>query len=417
VTSRLYDVKSSKALQVILDSVSTPKLRLGYSVDEGVVTVTTVEEIQHQMISTRLYDIRDLLVQPPDADPQPGVLGLSPTTRPADTGAARQNEQNRLPPKTRDELVKDIVHLVTDTVATDTWKENGGSIGAIKELSGQLIVNQTPENHRLLATLLEQLRETKGIQVTVEARFVTCDEDVLGRLLKEWGKAAPAGMNPTTLPELPTPRGSQGRVPTGVFLDDKQVDQLLRVARAENENVVVSAPRMTLFNGQRAYVLASTQQPYVQDYAAIARGGEVRYEPAMGIAEMGVLTDIQATVSADRHYATLTIHPKLTTLVGMNTLPWPGRPAGSNLTVQVPDMKTTEMRTTVSVPDGGTVLLGGLEYPGPAAGPTTGPSTKPATTRPERNMVLLVKPRLLLQRERAQREFPLLAPATTRAAQ
>jgi hypothetical protein len=31
-------------------------------------------------------------------------------------------------------------------------------------------------------------------------------------------------------------------------------------------------------------------------------------------------------------------------------------------------------------------------------------------------MVLLVKPRLLLQRERAQREFPLLAPATTRAA-
>src|SRR5205085_2841849 len=122
-----------------------------------------------------------------------------------------------------------------------------------------------------------------------------------------------------------------------------QVNQLIAAAPGERESVVVSAPRMTLFSGQRAYVLAGTDHAYVQDYAAIAKGGEIRYEPVMGTAQAGVLTDMQATVSADRRFATLTIHPKLTSLIGMNRIPWSDRPAGSNLTIQVPDMKTTEM--------------------------------------------------------------------------
>src|SRR6185369_4819613 len=65
------------------------------------------------------------------------------------------------------------------TVSTETWKDNGGTVGSLRELSGQLIVTQTPENQRNLVKLLEQLRETRAIQVTVEARFLKVQRNFL----------------------------------------------------------------------------------------------------------------------------------------------------------------------------------------------------------------------------------------------
>src|SRR5882724_6762662 len=66
-----------------------------------------------------------------------------------------------------------------DTVNTDSWKDRGGSVGALRELEGQLIVTQTPENHRQLKNLLDQLREERAIQVTVETRFLTVQRNFL----------------------------------------------------------------------------------------------------------------------------------------------------------------------------------------------------------------------------------------------
>ena len=70
-------------------------------------------------------------------------------------GNGQQNAQQEKGP-TRQELVDQIIKLITDTVAPDSWRDAGGSVGSIKELSGQLIVTQTPENQRQLTNLLEQ---------------------------------------------------------------------------------------------------------------------------------------------------------------------------------------------------------------------------------------------------------------------
>src|SRR5206468_9336763 len=80
---------------------------------------------------------------------------------------------------TRQELVDQIVKLSEETVDPNSWRDNGGQVGAIKELSGQLIVTQTADNQRQLINLLEQLRETRAIQVTVEARFVSVSRNYL----------------------------------------------------------------------------------------------------------------------------------------------------------------------------------------------------------------------------------------------
>lgn len=370
INLRLYNIKVSKALDIVLDSVATPKVRLGYTIDEGVISVSTDEDLSKNVL-TRVYDIRDLLVDVPDYDPAAATrpaTTVMPTTGPATAPATR-------PTKTEVEAVREalstqVIHLIQETVGPDSWRETGGKVGAIKHLSGQLVVTQTPENHQSLRRLLDQLREQKNIQALVEARYVSCDEAFMTDLLARMG--LPAGPNGGPVPRVGGGNAFEGGpaspVLAGGFLTAEQADQILRAVQTSPDAAVLAAPRLTLFNGQRGYVMVGTSRAYVRDYVAVVGpAGETRYEPRIGDAESGVTLDVQSTASADRKYVTLTLRPKVTTLAGLAQAPWPGGPAGSGLAVQVPDLRTSGLTTTVSVPDGGTVLLGGMADTGIAA--------------------------------------------------
>jgi beta-lactamase regulating signal transducer with metallopeptidase domain len=437
VSVRLRDVRFGKALTVVLDSVSKPKARLGYTIDEGVISISTTEDLAKNVL-TRVYDVRDLLVVVPDYTDAPNLgLGTWPSTRPVPATvpttvpATAATTQPADPANARKAAVDAVVRLVTQTIDPDSWRENGGSVGAIKELSGQLVVTQTPENHRDLTHLIEQLHEGKSIQVTVEGRFISCDDGEIDGLIARWRKEA-AATRPASRPAADPAAAAGGLAKTrpaagdgadpataGVFLTNPQADELLAAIQRSPAASVVTAPRLTVFNGQRAYVLVSTQRAYVRDFATVvAAGGETRYEPIIDTVEAGVMLDVQATASANRQYVSLSLRPRLSAMTGKKEVPWPGRPAGSTLTVQEPVVKTSELRTLVSVPDGGTVLFGGLEDPGLNTGPlaadpanpppTTGPATTRASARPGRRMYLLVRPVMIVQNEVEQRQFPLL---------
>jgi uncharacterized membrane protein YgcG len=70
VTARLKDVRFSKALNTILSDVGGGNIKLSYTIDEGVITVSTAEDLAKNT-NTRVYDIRDLLVEVPDFDNAP----------------------------------------------------------------------------------------------------------------------------------------------------------------------------------------------------------------------------------------------------------------------------------------------------------------------------------------------------------
>jgi type II secretory pathway component GspD/PulD (secretin) len=307
---------------------------------------------------------------------------------------------NEAPP-TRD-AVHEIIHLLIDTVDRLSWREAGGNVGAIRELSGQLIVTQTPENQRQVARLLEQLRETRAVQLVVQAHLLTVDPKVWKKLGVEWPPDPPAG----AAGAVP---GGAARGSAGVFLSAEQVSQLLRAAQEQDGSHIFSAPRLMLFNGQRAYVMIGHEQPYVTGFrAVVGRDGQKTFEPEVEYAMSGMVVDITATASRDRKSATLTLRPQVGALTGMTEVPWPGRPEGSNLTVQEPQMRLTEVHTTVSIPDGGTLLLGGLEDVDGALG-NIGPATRPAATQPAapgqaRMIYMLVKPTIIVQREVEQKQ-------------
>lgn len=414
VFARLRDVTFSKSLQVVLDSVSGGQKKIAYAVDEGVITISTRDELSKN-VTVRVYDIRDLLVIVPDVEPDE-----TSTSRPSDAQGAssRPSSVPRTTPSrspSRDELVKQIITLIEDTVASDGWKDRGGSICALRELQGQLIVTQTPENQREIVKLLEQLRESRSIQVQVAARCISCRESVVAELLSKWQKTTTPIKQPTPIDRPAMLRSSAG---FGVFLDDAQVNQLLRARERSPQSAVLTAPRLTLFNGQRARVKATSPRQYVRDYATVRTPqGDTRYEAINATADPGLILDVQATVSADRKYVTLTLRPKVSALLGMNSAPWPSRPPGSNQLVQEPRMKVSELQTTVTVPDQGTVLLGGLQDPGIGNSDLTGqPAKQPAAPAEAesaghlRAIFLLVKPFVILHPMAEQKPWPLLHP-------
>jgi type II secretory pathway component GspD/PulD (secretin) len=219
-------------------------------------------------------------------------------------------------------------------------------------------------------------------------------------------------------------------------LDNFSVSMLLRATQASQHTSIVTAPRVTLFNGQRAYVLVVRQQSYVSNLTPVVGAGVVSFAPTIDVVESGVKLDVQATVSSDRKYVTLTLRPQLSELIGLFNFTFQvggstnfgggigggivtgsGSPTGI---IQQPEIQLTEVRTTVSVPDGGTLLLGGQTLSGETTREAGVPVlskvpflkrlfTNRSEAKDETVLLILVKPTIIIQREAEQKQFPLLS--------
>ena len=477
VTANVHNVKFSKALDLILESVGGGQTKLGYTVDEGVFTISTQEDLGKNVV-IRVYDIRDLLVSMPDFTDAP-QLSLSQNQSQGGGGGGTalgqggggggiqqsstlfgqgqgQNNQNRDSGPTRQELVDSIQKLIEDNVATETWKDNGGSVGSLRvfDPSGQLIVTQTPENHRQLVALLDRIREERAVQVTVETRFVTVarnfledvgvDLNFLFNINSSWSKKF--GTIPVTSPDstfvqnpstaVPGSLGGAITTPTGLstaatYLDDFQVQLVMRAVQASVNSTIVTAPRVTLFNGQRAYVLVATSKTYVSNLTPVVSTGVSSFAPTPSQTPSGTLLDVQATVSADRKYVTMTLRPWVSNLLDLVPFTFQGATsatatgsgtvvaaAGSG-TIQLPETAQTLIRTTVSVPDGGTLLLGGQTIAAETTREVGVPVlskipylkrlfTSRSMAKDESILLILVRPTIVMQREIEQKQFPLL---------
>ena len=63
---------------------------------------------------------------------------------------------------TRQENIDMLIWLILEYVDADSWRDNGGSLGAIRELGGLLIVNQLPENQKQVERVLRNLRKMRA---------------------------------------------------------------------------------------------------------------------------------------------------------------------------------------------------------------------------------------------------------------
>jgi hypothetical protein len=133
VTIRLEQLPLESILQLMLDS-----LELDFTVRDGVVLITTPEDVEGQL-RTRVYPVLDLvLVEVPSGKARAKSLGAD---------------------------YDSLIDLITATIKPDSWDDVGGP-GAIDSLpnAGALVVSQTRDVQRQVESLLIMLRRAKTRQ-------------------------------------------------------------------------------------------------------------------------------------------------------------------------------------------------------------------------------------------------------------
>lgn len=209
----------------------------------------------------------------------------------------------------------------------------------------------------------------------------------------------------------------------GSFLDNIQVDFLIRATQADQRSTLLTAPRLVLFNGQRSWVAVVNQQAFVSRLQPQVASGAAAQEPEVSQLTTGAVLDVRATVSADRRYVTMTLRPGVGRLLGLQTFLFTTGPTvgvGASGFLQLPSINVQEINTTVSVPDGGTLLIGGQKLAGEIEIEAGVPvlSKIPILKRlyssrtmvkDEQVLIILIKPRIIIQKEHERNSFPTLS--------
>jgi beta-lactamase regulating signal transducer with metallopeptidase domain/type II secretory pathway component GspD/PulD (secretin) len=152
-----------------------------------------------------------------------------------------------------------------------TWDEN------------QLRLEATPSEHAALAHLLKQRREHPGAVkqvVRIETRWMT---DVAGELLKG-----------VTWSESPDSSASSRRC---AFLNDTQLQDLLKTIQSDPKSNLLSAPKVTTFSGQPAMIQVGSERQVLFPTNSGSEGDDRK--PAVQVVTEGMTWELTPTVHTD----------------------------------------------------------------------------------------------------------------------
>jgi type II secretory pathway component GspD/PulD (secretin) len=130
-----------------------------------------------------------------------------------------------------------------------------------------------------------------------------------------------------------------------------------------------------MFNGQTATLNVNDQQFFLTGVSVISVNGQIVFAPQNNPFPLGVQMTLQPVISGDRRFVRITVNQSMTNLASTNVPLFPittfvtpvfdtgftGTPQPFTQFIQQPTFSNLFINTTVSVPDGGTVLLGGLK--------------------------------------------------------
>ena len=354
-----------------------------------------------------------------------------------------------------------LVQLIQESIDPESWFDlsNLGE-GTITPYPTQqpkkLAVYNTHEVHREIEKLLAALRKALGHQVSIEARFLVVSEnfledvgldvDFVNNLGGKWGRVTfeqdSAFITKTAATQVPLSFGGIGVSAASVtggygsILDDLQVAFLLRATVAHKDSKALTAPVATVLNGESAtfninrsviFPLPPVQTQGVVQTGAVtgttqAGGGNL---PQYITVPIGSILTITPVITHDKKNVLLNIITIQNDFLGLNTsqvqAPIIGGGAGEVQTweVSLPETERSSLMTRVSVPDGGTLLLGGQRITAsveqeagvpvlskiPVLGRLFGNRSK---VRDQKILLILVKPTILLQEEREAEAIALM---------
>jgi len=424
VNIKLNDVPLSVILEYILPE------NLSYVVKDNIVHVTL------EPLELRVYDVRDLLINLEDRAPDL-MTQTGQTTEPDEQRTSTEGDTF--------DRVKEIINLITSTIEPASWSISGGKgmIAAREGMLGDIVVTHKLSVHKGVEGLLAALRSSADLQIAIEARFIAVSDNFLeayghnidsadfrGQDDAERGGIFSDGSNKFIDTGSTTGLGAATGTTSGLNLTyqifgGSFIEGFLKAVQESDEAETVTAPKITLSNTQRGTIKVVTTVNYVESFTIVSQTPQ----PVMKEIDSGTTFSVRPIVSADRKYVSLEVHPVITTVtfpdgnnVTFNTV---GQAESGTTaavaanTIQRPQTVKQELSVTVSVPDKGILMIGGL---GTSSETKTSKGVPILSKIPiikrlfssdvldrditkAGNLIILIKPTILIREEEEARAF------------
>ncbi|NUQ35187.1 MAG: hypothetical protein HUU29_09635 [Planctomycetaceae bacterium] len=412
----LPSVRLRDALNLMTQQPGALFENLAWRVENGAVIFDLADNKTAVGGTSQIFNVADILVnlkvfraeEPILARDQNANSQFPDLTSPNDPDP-NDNEDNRVD---REKLIE----LIRQLVAPETW---GGQPWPDPRIDGtNMVVNNTVENVQKVEALLNDLRRTQGLAVNIETRFITVRQDFLQDIGIDFRGIgdSPQGASPppvaATLDDVGFgtnnaiggigtgndagfffqdiasantvnedirsrienlfdqavggQRNGIGLTNTGgasfqlAFVDNPEINAVLRAVKKGDRATLLTAPSVLVSNTQRGFVSYVNQISYISDFTTTAVGATSIADPIIAVVRDGIVLDVRPIVSADRRYITLELRPTLATLTRPIPTVSTSLGTGSAVAIQTPELQLQRMRTTITLPDGGSFMAGGL---------------------------------------------------------
>ena len=301
---------------------------------------------------------------------------------------------------------EDLVTLVQENVAVGTWEDDGVAITAE---GGNMIVVHSAEVQQQVRAFLEEMRRFSASLVTIESKFLVISDNFIQEIGVDFRGLDNPGVPFTDLddvnldqsPTLGLDNSGDGETLTppsagafydeggdgdfrgrtehffdGVlgdalttiggmtvqytFLNDLQLSAILRLVEKSENVELINDQVISVHNTQRAYVTVVNQRAYVQDFDVEVAQFQAVADPQINVLTEGIVLDVRPTIHHNRRYLTLEIQPTVAQVVALTDFSTTLAGQTAAVTFQLPELQVQSVFTTAVVPDGGSILIGGL---------------------------------------------------------
>ena len=307
ITCKLSGIPLRSALEIILDGQ-----QLKWTIHHDVLMITTPTKAESdEFMDTKCYDVTDLLVAPNEfglANPISRLpedcresapwesSGICYSTIPVvgmSNGVGAQSGSAQVATDTPPEILArvragragaatyggaiafhpanfDVLeNLITTTIATKTWQENGGTGTISHHSDGVLVISQTRAVHTQIEQLLDELRQRRQAKpaFSVELHWLWLDAKHRGHLLAGRAKA------------------SDGQV--SLTIDRQRLRQIAR-------DVPGFHAQVASMNGLGTGMEAGDRRSIIMSATPVAYG--VGFQPVVSVPNVGVTAQVRATM-------------------------------------------------------------------------------------------------------------------------
>lgn len=401
----VIELAASMTLKDFLNHMISHSENLAWTIKNGVVVIGDKSQAAGTLV-TEIYPVKDLIFKQTQFLP-PTIRDI-PTE---DSGDIPRTGAEGDDPIAGIEL-SELVTTLQEATDPAYWETDGVEIRP--EDSGLLSVKASPDMQDKIVKVLNDMRRFRTPIVTIDSKFLTISrnflqeigidirglggsgvkgdevslDDVTNGLVNNASRGQDNGGtgDPAANPLAGAffNDGSDGDIrartenyflndlgkvlsPTGgltagwTLIDDTQLNMILRAVEKRQDGEVVNSQILSVVNRGRGHVAVINQTAYIRDFDVEVAQAAFIADPKVDVIQDGIVLDVEPVIMNDRQYIVLNLNPTVaelerpiptfTTSLAGSTLP---------VTVQLPNLTVTNFSTTVKVPDGGTVLLGGL---------------------------------------------------------